>query len=107
MCIRMPNDHMRSLKALQSMSEFGGLWQHQNNPACTNSVIVFRLLKLDTIRKKSLWSADSGGEAAFGHPGRPAMHGSLRAENQSFPSEWRREKHTKRRDASTRFYSNN
>ena len=87
MCIRMPNDHMRSLKALQSMSELGGLWQHQNNPACTNSVTVFRLLKLDTLGRKSLWSADSGGEAAFGHPGRPAIHGSLRAENQSFPFE--------------------
>ena len=34
------------------MSEFGGLWKHQNSPACTNSVNVFRMLKLDTVRKK-------------------------------------------------------
>ena len=34
------------------MSEFGGLWKQQNNPACIYSVKVFRLLKLDTIRKK-------------------------------------------------------
>ena len=34
------------------MSEFGGLWTHQNNPACTRSVRVFRMLKLDTIQKK-------------------------------------------------------
>ena len=34
------------------MLEFGGLWKHQNNPACTKSVRVFIMLKLDTIRKK-------------------------------------------------------
>ena len=32
-------------------SEFGGLWKHQSNPACTKSVKVFILLELDTIRK--------------------------------------------------------
>ena len=31
------------------MLEFGGLWQQQNNPACTKSVRVFIMLKLDTI----------------------------------------------------------
>ena len=34
------------------MSEFGGLWKHANNPACTESVKVFVILKLDNIRKK-------------------------------------------------------
>ena len=37
------------------MSQFSGLWKHQNTPACTktsNSVRIFRVLKLDTIRKK-------------------------------------------------------
>ena len=51
-CIRMQKDYIRMLKILQSMSEFGGLWKHPNNPACTKSVRVFRLLKLDTIQKK-------------------------------------------------------
>ena len=34
------------------MSEFGGLWKHQSNPPCTKSVRVFKMLKLDTVRKK-------------------------------------------------------
>ena len=33
------------------MSEFKGLWKHQNNPVCTKSVRVFRVLELDIIRK--------------------------------------------------------
>ena len=28
------------------------MWKHQNNPACTKSVKVFKLLKLDTTQKK-------------------------------------------------------
>ena len=40
------------LKILQFMSELGGSWKHQNNPACTKSVRSFVILKLDTIRKK-------------------------------------------------------
>ena len=28
-------DHIRAIKILQSMSEFGGLWQQQDNPART------------------------------------------------------------------------
>ena len=35
-----------------SMSEFGGLWKQQNNPACAKSVRVFIMLKLDIVRKK-------------------------------------------------------
>ena len=31
-------DPILTLKVLQSMSEFGGLRKHQNNPACTKSV---------------------------------------------------------------------
>ena len=35
------------------MLELGGLWKHQNNnPACTKSFRTFRMLKLDTVRKK-------------------------------------------------------
>ena len=36
------------------MSEFGGLWKHENNPACakTKSAQVFIMLKLDSIQKK-------------------------------------------------------
>ena len=52
MRIRMQKDHMRTLMILRSMSEFGGLWKHQNNPARTKSVRVLTELKLDTIRKK-------------------------------------------------------
>ena len=41
------------LKILWSMPEFGGLWRHPNNQACTKSVKLkaFKLLKLDTIYK--------------------------------------------------------
>lgn len=31
-------DHICTLKIMKSMSEFGGLWKHQDNPACTKSV---------------------------------------------------------------------
>ena len=37
---------------LESVSEFGGCWKHQNSPACTNRVRGFRVLKLETIGKK-------------------------------------------------------
>ena len=47
LCIRLLKDHTRTLKILESMSEFGGLWKHQNNPACAESVRVFGMLKLD------------------------------------------------------------
>ena len=42
------------LKILQSMSEFGGLWKQQSNPACTKSksARAFIMLKLETIQKK-------------------------------------------------------
>ena len=40
MCARMRKDDIRTLKILKSMSEFGGLWKHQNKPACTKSVSV-------------------------------------------------------------------
>ena len=40
--------HTRTL----SMSEFGGLWKHQNDPACTKSVRVFIMLMLDTTDTK-------------------------------------------------------
>ena len=36
-CIRMQKDHIRTLKILQSTSEFGGLWKHRNNPVCAKS----------------------------------------------------------------------
>ena len=42
------------LKILLSISEFGGLWKHPNTPACTSSVKVFNLLRLDTIQKKKM-----------------------------------------------------
>ena len=38
---------MRTIKILWSMSEFDGLWKHQNNPACTKSVRLFRVLKME------------------------------------------------------------
>ena len=34
------------------MSEFGGLWKQQSNPACTKSARAFIMLKLETIQKK-------------------------------------------------------
>ena len=35
MYICMQKDHICTLKIMQSMSEFSGLWKQQNNPACT------------------------------------------------------------------------
>ena len=37
---------------LKGPREFGGLWQYQNNPACTKSVRIFRVFKLGTTRQK-------------------------------------------------------
>ena len=34
----MQKDRIRSLKILRFVTEFGGLWEHQTNPACTKSV---------------------------------------------------------------------
>ena len=43
------------------MSKFDGLGKHLNNPACTKSVRVFKMLKLDTTRKKNLFGGGGGG----------------------------------------------
>ena len=47
-------DHIYTLKIMWSKSKFGGLWKHQINPACTESTIVFKILKLQwtLIQKK-------------------------------------------------------
>ena len=50
----MEQEHIRTLKILWSMSEFGGLWKHSNNPACTEYVRAFQVLMLDAILKK-IW----------------------------------------------------
>ena len=52
MCIRMQKDRIRSLKILRFVSEFGGLWEHQTNPACTKSVRDFTVLKMDTAEEE-------------------------------------------------------
>ena len=44
------------------MSEVGGLWKHPNNPACTRSVRVFIILKLDNIWKKKSCKGGRGGD---------------------------------------------
>ena len=38
-------------KILESMSELSGLRKHQNNPACSKSVRVLKMSKLDTVQK--------------------------------------------------------
>ena len=48
----LPKDQICTLKILKSMSEFSGLWKQQYKPACTKSVRVFIMLKLDTVQKK-------------------------------------------------------
>ena len=61
------------------MSEHSELWKHQNNPAGTESVSIFRVLKLDTVRKKEklyctkhcgqrLASESEGGRETLHHP---------------------------------------
>ena len=50
----MANDLCRSVRIcleLFAKSTFG-LWKHQTNPACTKSVRVFVMVKLNIIRKK-------------------------------------------------------
>ena len=48
----MQNDHIRTLMILKSMSEFGGVWKHQNNPAWTDRCqSSLRVLKLDTLHQ--------------------------------------------------------
>ena len=42
----MQKDHTRTLKILQPMSEFGGLWKRQNNPASTKSVKSLQNVKV-------------------------------------------------------------
>jgi len=43
------------------MSEFRASWKCQNNPACTNSVRDFKMLKLENTQKKS----SSSGKFAY------------------------------------------
>ena len=57
------------LMMLQSMSEFNGVWKHQNNPACTTGVIVFIILKLYYIQ----WITET--------PKLPSMHKSFSLHN--------------------------
>ena len=39
---------------------FGRLWKHQNNPACTESVRIFEMLKMDA-------TAEEGERTAYVH----------------------------------------
>ena len=55
------------------MSEFGGLWKPQNNPACTKNVIVFIMLKLDTIRQKKKKKKKRVQELCESRGGRPGL----------------------------------
>ena len=43
--------HAKITHIKDPMAEFGGSWKQQNNPACSKSARVFKLLVLDTIRK--------------------------------------------------------
>ena len=43
--------HICTLYILLSMSEFSGVWKHQNNPGCAKSAGIFKTLKLDTMHK--------------------------------------------------------
>ena len=52
MRIRVQKGRRGTLKILWSMPEFGGPWKRESNSACTESVGIFRVLNLDTIRKK-------------------------------------------------------
>ena len=62
MCVRMQKVHTRTLNILPEVdglwkhqnnpAQVDGLWKHQNNPAFTESVRVFKMLKLDIIRKE-------------------------------------------------------
>ena len=54
----MQEDHIRKLKILQSMSDFGGLWKQQKATQHALKVSVFRMSKLDTIEKKK--NAEAG-----------------------------------------------
>ena len=52
-CMHRQEYHIGTLRILWSMSVCGGLWKHQNNPACTKlGVRAIIRLKLDTIKKK-------------------------------------------------------
>ena len=61
-CVRVQKDPTCSLKILWSMSECGGLGKHQNNPACTQSVRVFKVLRFTqtvSLRKKKKTNNDT------------------------------------------------
>ena len=45
----MQKDYIHTLKILYATSEFGGLWKHQNSPACIRCVRVFKMSKLDSV----------------------------------------------------------
>ena len=40
------------LKILQSVSELGGLWKHQNNIACPESVKSLKNVEVERYRKE-------------------------------------------------------
>ena len=35
------------------MSEFDGLWKHQNNPVCTEIILLYKVFNLDTMQEES------------------------------------------------------
>ena len=63
-CVHAQKDHTCRLKILQSMSEFGGLWNLQNNLHSLQMSRVFRMLKLDTIQKKRRRSSSNASASA-------------------------------------------
>ena len=41
--IKITQHALKASEASESMSKFGGIWKHQNNPACAKSVRGFRV----------------------------------------------------------------
>ena len=41
--IKITQHALKASEPSESMSEFGGIWKHQNNPACTKIAITFRV----------------------------------------------------------------
>ena len=73
MCMGMQKDHICMLKILWSVSEFGGLWKHQNNTACTRSVRAFRVLKLNTTEEEGEEGTTDTALASRSHSRRKAL----------------------------------
>ena len=87
----MQNDHIHTLKLPWATSECGVLWEHQNSPACTKNVRVFKTLMLDHHAEEAEveWEAQTDKASMIYFPGHTGVKGNPTPKRLTWLASWK------------------